>query len=62
MKIPRLTVITLGVTDLRIATKFYEAVLGTPPNTSYDGITFFELPECETGGKTGFKVCLTFRY
>ena len=44
MKIPRLTVVTLGVTDLSIATKFYEAVLGTPPNRSYDGVTFFELP------------------
>ncbi len=44
MKIPRVTVITLGVADLSKATKFYEAVLGTPPNTSYDGISFIELP------------------
>ena len=44
MKIPRLTVLTLGVADLSKATKFYEAVLGTPPNTSCDGITFIELP------------------
>lgn len=44
MKIPRLTVVTLGVTDLGKATKFYEAVLGTTPNTSYDGVTFIELP------------------
>ena len=44
MKIPRLTVVTLGVTDLSAATKFYEAVLGTPPNSSYDGVAFFELP------------------
>ncbi len=44
MKIPRVTVVTLGVADLRKATKFYEAVLGTPPNTSYDGVTFIELP------------------
>ncbi len=44
MKIPRVTVITLGVGDLSRATKFYETVLGTPPNRSYDGITFIELP------------------
>ena len=44
MKIPRLTVVTLGVADLSKATKFYEAVLGTSPNTSYDGVTFIELP------------------
>lgn len=44
MKIPRLTVVTLGVADLGKATKFYEAVLGTPPNTSCDGVTFIELP------------------
>ena len=44
MKIPRVTVLTLGVVDLNKATKFYEAVLGTPPNKSYDGVTFIELP------------------
>ena len=44
MKIPRLTVVTLGVADLGKASKFYEEVLGTPPNTSYDGVTFIELP------------------
>jgi uncharacterized protein len=44
MKIPRVTLLTLGVSDLKKATKFYEAVLGTPPNTSYDGVTFIELP------------------
>jgi uncharacterized protein len=44
MKITRLTMITLGVADLNKATKFYEAVLGTPPKTSYDGVTFIELP------------------
>ena len=44
MKIPRLTVVTLGVADLSKATKFYEAVLNTPPNTSYDGVTLIELP------------------
>ena len=44
MKISRVTILTLGVADLRKATEFYEAVLGTPPNTSADGITFIELP------------------
>lgn len=44
MKIPRLSMLTLGVADLEKATKFYEAVLGTPPNTSYDGVAFIELP------------------
>ncbi len=44
MKIPRLTVVTLGVGDLKKATSFYESVLGTPPNTSYEGVTFIELP------------------
>lgn len=44
MKIPRITVITLGTADLKKATKFYEVVLGTPPNTSYDGVTYIELP------------------
>ncbi len=44
MKIPRLTVVTLGVADLRKATTFYETVLGTPPNRSFEGITFIELP------------------
>ena len=44
MKITRLTVVTLGVADLSKATKFYEDVLGTPPNTSYEGVIFIELP------------------
>ncbi|MDY6844194.1 MAG: VOC family protein [Thermodesulfobacteriota bacterium] len=44
MKISRVSVITLGVADLRKATEFYEAVLGTPPNTSSENITFIELP------------------
>ena len=44
MKIPRVTIITLGVADLSKATIFYETVLGTPPNRSYEGITFVELP------------------
>ncbi len=44
MKIPGVTLLTLGVSDLKKATKFYEAVLETPPNTSYEGVTFIELP------------------
>lgn len=44
MKIPRITVVTLGVSDLDRSTRFYEAVLGTPPNRSYEGVTFIELP------------------
>jgi len=44
MKIPRLTVVTLGVADLQRATEFYAQVLGTPPNTSNEGVTFIELP------------------
>ena len=44
MKIPRLSMITLGVADLQKATAFYAQVLGTEPNTSYGGVTFIELP------------------
>jgi uncharacterized protein len=44
MKISRVTILTLGVADLGKATEFYRIVLGTPPNTSSDGITFIELP------------------
>jgi uncharacterized glyoxalase superfamily protein PhnB len=44
MKIPRLTMLTLGVGNLEKAMKFYEAVLDTHPNTSYDGVVFIELP------------------
>lgn len=44
MKIPRITIITLGVSDLDESTKFYKSVLGTSPNTSYNGVTFIELP------------------
>jgi catechol 2,3-dioxygenase-like lactoylglutathione lyase family enzyme len=44
MKISRITILTLGVADLGKATGFYEAVLGTPPNTSSEGITIIELP------------------
>ena len=44
MKIPRVTIISLGVSDLNESTKFYKSVLGTSPNTSYDGVIFIELP------------------
>ena len=44
MKISKVTLLTLGVSDLDKATTFYENVLGTPPNTSYGAVTFFELP------------------
>jgi len=44
MKIPRLTVVTLGVADLQRATDFYAQVLGTPPDTSNEGVTFIRLP------------------
>jgi uncharacterized glyoxalase superfamily protein PhnB len=44
MRISRASIITLGVANLRRATEFYGAVLGTPPNTSFENITFFELP------------------
>jgi hypothetical protein len=44
MKISRLTLLTLGVVDLRVATRFYETVLEALPNRFYEGITFFQLP------------------
>lgn len=44
MLIPRISIVCLGVADLDKATQFYAAVLGTPPNTSNQGITFIELP------------------
>lgn len=44
MKIPRVTLLTLGVSDLSKSTGFYENVLGAKPNTSYGAVTFFELP------------------
>jgi uncharacterized glyoxalase superfamily protein PhnB len=43
MKMPRLTMLTLGVADLQAATHFYEAVLDALPNQSYEGVTFFQL-------------------
>jgi len=44
MTIPRVTVITLGVTDLAKATRFYETIFGIRPNPEYEGVSFFELP------------------
>jgi predicted lactoylglutathione lyase len=44
MKIPRMTVITLGVSDLARATAFYSEIFSTPPITQYDGVSFFPLP------------------
>ena len=44
MKIPKISMISLGVSDLKKATEFYRAVLKTEPNTSSDAITFIELP------------------
>jgi len=44
MKIPRMTVITLGVADLARATAFYRKVFVTPPITQYEGVTFIPLP------------------
>ena len=44
MKIPRMTVITLGVSDLARSTAFYREIFSTPPNTKNEGITIFQLP------------------
>jgi hypothetical protein len=44
LQIPRISLVTLGVADLKEATQFYEKVLGTPPNTANEGVTFIELP------------------
>lgn len=44
MKIPRMTVITLGVADLARATAFYREIFATPPITQYEGVTFIPLP------------------
>ena len=40
---PRLSFVTLGVTDLERATLFYESVLRLPRVPTPGGITFFEL-------------------
>lgn len=44
MKIPRLSMTTLGVSNLEKSTAFYEAIFETAPNTKNEGVTFFELP------------------
>jgi uncharacterized protein len=44
MTIPRLTVITLGVTDLAKATRFYTTIFGVSPNSENEEISIFELP------------------
>ena len=44
MQIPRMTVVTLGVSDLARATAFYREVFSTPPITQHEGVTFFPLP------------------
>lgn len=44
MKIPRMNVITLGVSDLARATAFYREIFSTPPNTQFEGVTFIPLP------------------
>ncbi len=44
MKIPRMTVITLGVSSLHRATAFYGDIFATAPITQYEGVTFFPLP------------------
>ncbi|MFA4902055.1 MAG: VOC family protein [Desulfobaccales bacterium] len=44
MTIPRMTVITLGVTDLAKAARFYATIFGISPNSENEGISFFELP------------------
>lgn len=44
MTIPRMTVITLGVTDLAKSTRFYETIFGISPGSEYEGISLFELP------------------
>jgi hypothetical protein len=44
MPIPRVTAITLGVSDLKKSTTFYTALFATQPNPDYEGVSFFELP------------------
>ncbi len=44
MTLPRMTIVTLGVTDLELSTTFYRIVFGIHPNSDFDGIAFFELP------------------
>ena len=44
MTIPRMTVITLGVTDLAKATGFYETIFGINLNSKNEEISIFDLP------------------
>ena len=44
VRIPKVTMISLGVSDLAKATAFYGQVLETAPNTSSSAITFIKLP------------------
>lgn len=44
MKIPRMTFITLGVSDLARSTAFYREIFSASPNTKNEGITIFPLP------------------
>jgi len=40
---PHITIITLGVSDLKRSTEFYEKGLGLPKRPDGEGIAFFEL-------------------
>ncbi|MBV9469155.1 MAG: VOC family protein [Abitibacteriaceae bacterium] len=40
---PRISLITLGVTDLARSTAFYRDGLGLPTEGDYEGVTFFKL-------------------
>ncbi|MBI5890624.1 MAG: VOC family protein [Nitrosomonadales bacterium] len=44
MKVPRMTVVTLGVSDLARSTAFYREIFSVAPNTGNEGVTFFPLP------------------
>lgn len=44
MKIPRMSIVTLGVNDLKKSTAFYRKVLHVAPTTKYEGVTFFQMP------------------
>jgi len=44
MNLPRMTVVTLGVSDLARATAFYTALCGRPPLPDYAEVSFFTLP------------------
>ncbi len=44
MMIPRMNVVTLGVSDLARSTTFYREIFATQPNTENEGVTFIPLP------------------